>query len=239
MIGTVNIPYQLLSCSVFTLLSINSIYARRYLHKRKTPSAFSLARLQRDYEDDYENDPEFNNKGGADGSRRRDDVVSDTKCLQRCNNRLNIGMDMVNHRDLNLFCLLDRQHSQCIDECGYSVQFNLREYVCRHRFGEVEIMLKLSDSNKWLITIYFLFRCRQLLCDHACVNFILGKVCESGLGKKAANFLLDFTRLQVEYWVQDFAKSKNLSPTEAYPSSCARLQCDDFHAYNCTRIYGK
>lgn len=104
----------------------------------------------------------------VDGSRRRDEVVNDGKCLQRCNNQLNIGMDMVNvrllrllhtfstsnlqahmafgsidvpsvveKRDLELFCMLDYQHSQCIDECGYSVQFNLREYVCRNRFTEV------------------------------------------------------------------------------------------------------
>ncbi|VDO43006.1 unnamed protein product [Haemonchus placei] len=44
---------------------------------------------------------------------------------------------VVDQRDLELFCLLDRQHSQCVDECGYTVQFNLREFVCKKRFKEV------------------------------------------------------------------------------------------------------
>ncbi|EPB78598.1 hypothetical protein ANCCEY_02338 [Ancylostoma ceylanicum] len=88
----------------------------------------------------------------GDDSLRRDEVVSDARCLERCNNRLNVGMDMVNahmsfgsidvpsvveQHDLELFCLLDRQHSQCVDECGYAVQFNLREYVCKRRFNEM------------------------------------------------------------------------------------------------------
>ncbi|KAK6048697.1 hypothetical protein COOONC_13798 [Cooperia oncophora] len=74
-----------------------------------------------------------------DESFRRDEVMSDTQCLERCNRRLNVGMDMahmsfgsidvpsvVERRDLELFCLLDRQHSRCVDDCGYTVQFNLK-----------------------------------------------------------------------------------------------------------------
>ncbi|KHJ99350.1 hypothetical protein OESDEN_00662 [Oesophagostomum dentatum] len=120
--------------------------------KRRAPSAFQLARLQRDYDEDYETNEISGGKAGRDETRRRDEVVSDAKCLDRCNNRLNVGMDMVNahmsfgsidvpsvidRHDLELFCHLDRQHSQCVDECGYAVQFNLREYICKRKFNEM------------------------------------------------------------------------------------------------------
>ncbi|CAI4221078.1 unnamed protein product [Auanema sp. JU1783] len=240
------------------------IQESRLLTKRRVPSAFTLARLQKEYEDEEEEGKDSSKKR-VDKSFRRDDVMSDSKCLEKCNNRLNIGMDMVNAhmafgsidvpsvvapRDLDLFCHLDKQHSQCIDECGYSVQFNLREYVCRHRFNEMldhqscyskaaPILIRhcrprcgnytpLKTSVQGYAT-----RCRQLLCDHTCISFILKHVCGKEEGTEASEFLLEFTRLQVEYWIRDFAKSKNMLPSKAYPKSCARLQCDDFKLENC------
>ncbi|VDM58344.1 unnamed protein product [Angiostrongylus costaricensis] len=82
----------------------------------------------------------------------RDEVVRDIKCLNRCNHRLDMGMDMMHksfgsigvpsvmeRNDLKRFCLLDQEHTQCVEECGYIVRFNLREYVCKRRFEENEM----------------------------------------------------------------------------------------------------
>ncbi|CAD6192229.1 unnamed protein product [Caenorhabditis auriculariae] len=240
---------------------------RGMTYKRRLPSAFTLARLQKKYDEDYETESGERQLGKNDvsGSRKRDDVVSDVKCLQRCNNRLNIGMDMVNahmafgsidvpsvvdRRDLELFCLLDYQHSQCIDECGYSVQFNLREYVCRNRFPEMLKHLPCYARSSGSLIRHcrprcggykplmhtaegYAKRCRQLLCDHTCVSFILKRICPEEQGEAAANYLLDFTRLQVDYWMREY--SKDPTNTKSYPTSCARLQCDDFRLANCRR----
>uniref|UniRef100_A0A183F741 Alpha-1,6-mannosyl-glycoprotein 6-beta-N-acetylglucosaminyltransferase n=1 Tax=Heligmosomoides polygyrus TaxID=6339 RepID=A0A183F741_HELPZ len=149
--------------------------------------------------------------------------------LERCNKRLNVGMDMVNahmafgsidvpsvmeRRDLELFCQLDRQHTQCVDECGYSVQFNLREFVCRKRFNEMAGHLPCYARAAPVLSRHcrprcgeylplehspqgYAQRCRQLLCDHTCTNFIIDKVCPANEARRAGRFLLEFTRLQV------------------------------------------
>uniref|UniRef100_A0A8R1ETD4 Uncharacterized protein n=1 Tax=Caenorhabditis japonica TaxID=281687 RepID=A0A8R1ETD4_CAEJA len=68
---------------------------------------------------------------------------------------------VVEKRDLELFCMLDYQHSQCIDECGYSVQFNLREYVCRNRFPEVDYWMKdFTKQSKSRVPM----TCRKVQC---------------------------------------------------------------------------
>ncbi|CAI5443224.1 unnamed protein product [Caenorhabditis angaria] len=227
------------------------------------PSGFSLARIQQKFDDDYDSDDDSQHfqKSAVDSARRRDEVVNDAKCLQKCNNRLNIGMDMVNahmafgsidvpsvveKRDLELFCMLDYEHSQCIDECGYSVQFNLREYVCRNRFPEMLQNLPCYAKSAPVLKKYcrprcgvykplthsqegYSSRCRQLLCDHTCTSFILKKVCPEEKGEKAADYLLEFTRLQVDYWMKDFLKTgRNLR----IPASCEKLQCDNFKCQN-------
>ncbi|KAL6734432.1 hypothetical protein Aduo_004974 [Ancylostoma duodenale] len=245
--------------------SYGRLLKARHLQKRRAPSAFQLARLQRDYDGDYDTGEFKDGRGKGDDSLRRDEVVSDARCLERCNNRLNVGMDMVNahmsfgsidvpsvveQHDLELFCLLDRQHSQCVDECGYAVQFNLREYVCKRRFNEMLEHLPCYARAAPVLSRHcrprcgeytplqhtlpgYAQRCRQLLCDHACTNFILDKICPGEEAKRAAAFLLEFTRMQVDYWVRDFVRTHNISIEESYPSSCARLRCDDFTASNC------
>ncbi|KAK6735144.1 hypothetical protein RB195_018373 [Necator americanus] len=152
---------------------------------------------------------------------------------------------VVEQRDLELFCLLDRQHTQCVDECGYAVQFNLREYVCRSKFDEMlthmpcyvqaaPALLRHCRPRCGTYTSLqhtlsgYAQRCRQLLCDHSCVNFILGKICPGEEARRAGAFLLEFTRLQVNYWMNDLMRTLNVSSEASYPSSCARLQCDDF-----------
>ncbi|CAB3411503.1 unnamed protein product [Caenorhabditis bovis] len=254
--------------SIFLLITLKLSEGRlpnaRFHHN--PPSAFSLARIQKEYDDDYETTDEIRSdpKTSLDGNRRQDEVVNDAKCLQKCNNQLNIGMDMVNahmafgsidvpsvveKRDLELFCMLDYQHSQCIDECGYSVQFNLREYVCRNRLKEMLHHLSCySKASPALIRHCrprcggykplvhtkegYSQRCRQLLCDHTCTTFILNRLCPDNEGSAAARYLLDFTRLQVNYWMRDFAKETNRSRA---PLTCRKLLCDGFKLGNCRR----
>ncbi|KAE9421336.1 hypothetical protein Angca_001711, partial [Angiostrongylus cantonensis] len=159
----------------------------------------------------------------------QDEVMRDIKCLNRCNYRLDMGMDMVNmhksfgsigvpsvmeRNDLKRFCLLDREHTQCVEECGYNVQFNLREYVCKRRFEEMSNHLacyaraapvlsrhcraRCGDYSPLLYNFlgYAQRLCRQLFCDHNCTNFVLYRVCPVDQAKSAAAFLLDFTRVQ-------------------------------------------
>ncbi|CAJ0958794.1 unnamed protein product, partial [Mesorhabditis belari] len=241
--------------------------SRNSTRTKRSPSSFRLAYLQREFEDDED----FHNSVGRgtisdlDGNVRRDEVMSDARCLERCNNQLNFGMDMVNahmafgsidvpsvigDQDLDLFCHLDHQHSECIDECGYSVQFNLREYVCRQRIAEMKTYLSCYAAAAPLLTRHcrprcggytalkhtldgYANRCRQLLCDHVCTEFLLRKVCGSTRGKKASRFLLDFTKLQVDYWIRDYAIQNNQLLSKTYPSSCARLQCNEEQIGKC------
>lgn len=229
------------------------------------PSAFTLARIQKDYDDEEQvvEDRKVG-KNSLDTSRKRDDVVNDEKCLQRCNDKLNIGMDMVNahmafgaidvpsvvdKRDLELFCILDYQHSKCIDECGYSVQFNLREFVCRQRFNEMTTHMKCYSKAAPALIRHcrprcggykplvhtmagYSQRCRQLLCDHTCISYVLKKVCPGQEGEHAADYLLDFTKIQVDYWMRDATKE---SPSKSAPASCKKLECRDFKLSNCRR----
>lgn len=46
--------------------------------------------------------------------------------------------------DLQLFCRLDSEHDQCLQNCGYDIQFNMRDYVCKDHFIEVVILLFAS-----------------------------------------------------------------------------------------------
>uniref|UniRef100_A0A183UGE7 Apple domain-containing protein n=1 Tax=Toxocara canis TaxID=6265 RepID=A0A183UGE7_TOXCA len=39
--------------------------------------------------------------------------------------------------DLALFCRLDTQHDRCLRDCGFTVQFNMRDYVCKRHYEEV------------------------------------------------------------------------------------------------------
>ncbi|CAJ0607307.1 unnamed protein product, partial [Cylicocyclus nassatus] len=66
-------------------------------------------------------------------------------------------------------------------------------------------------------------------------NFILDKICPPVEGKRAGQFLLEFTRMQVDYWVRDFVRTHNVSLELAYPHSCARLRCDNFATGNCMK----
>ncbi|CAJ0581729.1 unnamed protein product, partial [Mesorhabditis spiculigera] len=232
---------------IFCLLIYAQLGASLLDRSKRSPSGFGLAYLQREFEDEEDYHDSSGRSAMLDGNIRRDEVLSDARCLERCNNQLNFGMDMVNvgvvgAQDLDLFCRLDRQHSRCVDECGYSVQFNLREYICRQRIGEMKKHLACYAATAPLLTRHcrprcggysslkhtldgYATRCRQLLCDHVCTDFLLKKVCGPQTGSNSSRFLLDFTKLQVEYWIRDYATQNSQQVTQVYPASCAKIQC--------------
>lgn len=116
---------------------------------------------------------------------------------------------VVEQHDLELFCLLDRQHSQCVDECGYAVQFNLREYVCKRRFDEViDPSLKGKDQS-WVVY------CRCWNTCHATPELL--QFCQDIVVRDAANTLPFSTLCQDmlrgrkirKYW--DFRRSLTLT----------------------------
>ncbi|GMS85034.1 hypothetical protein PENTCL1PPCAC_7209 [Pristionchus entomophagus] len=240
---------------------------------RRAPSSFTLAYLQRDAEtesDEISSVPREQIRL-PEGSRRRDFVVNDAKCLARCNKELTTGMDMVDAhtafgsidvpsvmsaKDLELFCSLDAAHSQCIDDCGYSVQFNLREYICRRKRQEMTEFIPCYRATAPFLTRYcrprcgayhalehstqgYGARCRQLLCDHTCTEYLLRRVCGAEEGRRASDFLLHFSRIQVDFWISDYARVQRVNAAEIYPSQCLRLHCDGFDLKNCPRIQSR
>lgn len=44
---------------------------------------------------------------------------------------------VIDSTDLALFCRLDSQHDRCLRDCGFTVQFNMRDYVCKRHYQEV------------------------------------------------------------------------------------------------------
>ncbi|VDK19450.1 unnamed protein product [Anisakis simplex] len=86
----------------------------------------------------------------------KDDALDDEKCHQKCNERLKSSLDMVKvHQgfgsigvppvvdatDLMLFCRYDSEHDKCLRECGFTVQFNMRDFVCKQHYAEMESLL--------------------------------------------------------------------------------------------------
>ncbi|KAJ1370031.1 hypothetical protein KIN20_031662 [Parelaphostrongylus tenuis] len=258
--------YSLLILSILLVRTDGVLSKNEHAQQRNAPSAFQLARIQRDYDLDYDAG-EFGTSRERNSWLRRDDIVNDIKCLNRCNYRLDMGMDMVNmHRsfgsidvpsviernDLKRFCRLDEEHTQCVEECGYVVEFNLREYVCKKRFDEMLSHLACYARAAPVLSrrcrarcggysplhhsfLGYALRCRQLFCDHTCINLMLYKVCRVDEAKSAGAFLLDFTRMQVNSWLKHYARTFNISLEEVYPSSCAQLQCDGF-TRQCDRL---
>ncbi|GMT15987.1 hypothetical protein PFISCL1PPCAC_7284, partial [Pristionchus fissidentatus] len=241
------------------------------LRTRRAPSSFALAYLQKGAEEEDSDEAAAVPREQIrlpDGSRRRDFVVNDAKCLARCNKELTIGMDMVDahsafgsidvpsvmsSKDLELFCALDGVHSQCIDDCGYSVQFNLREYICRRKRQEMIEFIPCYRTTAPFLARYcrprcgayhplehsstgYGARCRQLLCDHTCSEYLLRRVCGAEEGKRAAEFLLHFSRIQVDFWISDYARVHRENAAEIYPQQCMRLHCDGFDLKNCPRV---
>uniref|UniRef100_A0A0M3IMF5 Uncharacterized protein n=1 Tax=Ascaris lumbricoides TaxID=6252 RepID=A0A0M3IMF5_ASCLU len=90
------------------------------------------------------------------GNLLRDEAINDELCKKKCNDQLKSGLDMVkahmafgsigvppviDSTDLVLFCRLDSQHDRCLRDCGFTVQFNMRDYVCKRHYQEMNLLL--------------------------------------------------------------------------------------------------
>uniref|UniRef100_A0AC35F086 Uncharacterized protein n=1 Tax=Panagrolaimus sp. PS1159 TaxID=55785 RepID=A0AC35F086_9BILA len=130
-------------------LFVNSINEQKQHKIVKRERAFDLLRLERALDD-------AEHESGRIGERTIRDlqkpVTDDTKCQERCNENLKSGLDMVKAHtafgsigvpsvteeiDLQMFCRLDTAHDRCLRDCGFEIQFNMRDYVCRDRYWEV------------------------------------------------------------------------------------------------------
>uniref|UniRef100_A0A915DJ55 Uncharacterized protein n=1 Tax=Ditylenchus dipsaci TaxID=166011 RepID=A0A915DJ55_9BILA len=279
MIGLVNLPdrqfsrYFLLSkAAIFLVIFIvfanltsssSSDYGRW-----KRERAFDLLKI----ETDLETAEEIERTGVSERSLpsrmlRRDDALNDERCQKRCNERLRSGLDMVkahsafgsvgvpsvlDQLDLQMFCRLDSAHDKCLRDCGYEIQFNMRDYVCRERYSEMVVNLPCYEQSAALLKRHcgaslcgpyseleisllgFAQRCRHLLCDLDCTQKVLVRQCGSASGTRAAKFLIDYSRAQVSTWMKDMAKNMNKPIPQIMPASCSRLYCDRFDAQNCT-----
>uniref|UniRef100_A0A0N4Z7X1 Uncharacterized protein n=1 Tax=Parastrongyloides trichosuri TaxID=131310 RepID=A0A0N4Z7X1_PARTI len=199
---------------------------------------------------------------------QQDDALEDKKCQEKCNEKLRSGLDMVkahssfgsigvpsvmDEEDLDLFCKFDGAHDQCLKNCGFDIQFNMRDYVCVKKRHEMVYNLPcyvISSSNlkrncgphhcgpygELTISIPgFSQRCRTLLCDLNCTKRILVKKCGFDEGQRAFQFLVDYTKEQVLSWIKSATKNdENESDMQnVIPHSCARIFCPHFNTTMC------
>jgi hypothetical protein len=127
-----------------------------------------------------------------------------------------IGVPSVfDQNDLVLFCRFDAENDQCLRNCGYEIQFNMRNYVCKDRFDEMlknlpcyaraaPILKRLCGDKRCgpyqeleLSLTGYATRCRSLICDLSCTNSVLLQQCGEEAGTQASRLLLDYTRVQV------------------------------------------
>lgn len=59
---------------------------------------------------------------------------------------------VVDEYDLLLYCRLDLQHDGCLRKCGFTVQFNMRDFVCKNNYKTVPFHSDLSDK---ILKYYF------------------------------------------------------------------------------------
>ncbi|KAI6242836.1 hypothetical protein M3Y99_00191800 [Aphelenchoides fujianensis] len=105
-------------------------------------AAFDLLRLERALDEELRRKQRLN-------ARSILGVEDDAACQEKCNEKLRIALDMVkahtsfgsigvpsviDRDDLVLFCRFDAENDQCLRDCGYEIQFNMRDYVCKTRF---------------------------------------------------------------------------------------------------------
>ncbi|KAI1727605.1 hypothetical protein Ddc_04920 [Ditylenchus destructor] len=238
-------------------------------HRWKRERAFDLLRIETESELNEENS-RTEVSGRSQPSRqlsRRDEALNDERCQKRCNDRLRSGLDMVkahsafgsvgvpsvmDQLDLQMFCRLDAAHDRCLRDCGYEIQFNMRDYVCRDRYEEMVTNLPCYEKSAAQLKrhcgakrcgpyaeleislVGFGQRCRHLLCDLGCIQGVLLANCGRGAGTRATQFLIDYSRAQVSTWIKDMAKNMQQSISQIIPASCSRLYCDHFAAKNCT-----
>lgn len=230
----------------------------------KRERAFDLAYIESELE---EQDEEMRMRGQRKRLPQWDEAINDERCQARCNEKLRSGLDMVkahlafgsigvppviDETDLMLFCRLDVQHDQCLYQCGFTVQFNMRDFVCKKHYGEMAILLPCYSfaaptlrkecgasrcgpySELEATLLGYAHRCRLLVCDLDCTRRVLFTKCGSLQGAQAAALLVNYTREQVGFWMRDLAAEMKLKVSAITPRSCSRIFCDNFDVRNCT-----
>ncbi|KHN79614.1 hypothetical protein Tcan_18662 [Toxocara canis] len=203
---------------------------RSSAHKiAKRERAFNLVRLESELE--REEDRKHRSLNARLGNSLRDEAINDELCQSKCNERLKSGLDMVkahmafgsigvppvsDSTDLALFCRLDTQHDRCLQDCGFTVQFNMRDYVCKRHYEEMNSLLRCfayaaptlkrqcgeercgpyGDAENTILGRYA-HRCRMLVCDIMCTRSVLLRRCGLREGTRATKYLFNYTREQV------------------------------------------
>uniref|UniRef100_A0A158Q6M3 DB domain-containing protein n=1 Tax=Dracunculus medinensis TaxID=318479 RepID=A0A158Q6M3_DRAME len=114
---------------------------------------------------------------------------NDNICQSKCKEKFRTGFDMIkvhlafgtigvpsviDEIDLMLFCRLDMQHDNCLKDCGFSIKFNIRDFIC------------------------YAHRCRLLLCDLQCTKSAIFQANDAQSSRRAMEFLISYSRKQVE-----------------------------------------
>ncbi|KAK0393394.1 hypothetical protein QR680_000188 [Steinernema hermaphroditum] len=115
----------------------------------KREKAFDLARIEAALEAEEDAERDMLDARNVHALSSRDQALQDDRCQTKCNDHLRSGLDMVkahtsfgsigvpsviDETDLRMFCRLDAQHDHCLRDCGFSIQFNMRDYVCKDNF---------------------------------------------------------------------------------------------------------
>uniref|UniRef100_A0A914W0L7 Uncharacterized protein n=1 Tax=Plectus sambesii TaxID=2011161 RepID=A0A914W0L7_9BILA len=230
-----------------TLLSIANVVSGSTLYDHnlaktitKRRSGFGLAELE--------------NNQNAEG------LDPQENCRQKCNSDLlqkldevkvyggfgNLGLpDTFDKENLDKFCRADREHDDCIVACGYLIQFNVRDYVCKTHYSKMlsflpcykqsatELKAQCEDEQCGQHERYapnmdgYAKRCNRLLCNLKCASGVLTARCVGRLqGKEAAQFLTDFTNYQVNTWsLTSSAQMVVQGKTPVFPTACVPFLC--------------
>uniref|UniRef100_A0AAF5DR53 Uncharacterized protein n=1 Tax=Strongyloides stercoralis TaxID=6248 RepID=A0AAF5DR53_STRER len=233
----------------------------------KRSRAFELVRLESQIKK-FHNHEIFSKANNLGINLQQDEALEDKKCQEKCNEDLRTGLDMVkahssfgsigvpsvlDEEDLNLFCKIDDNHDECLRNCGFDVQFNMRDFVCIRKKNEMIYNLPCyvisspelkrncgpqhcGPYNELSVSLNgFSQRCRTLLCDLNCTNRILANKCGQYEGQRAFNFLVDYTKEQVFSWIKSATEKERDIPNvqNIIPQSCARIFCPNFNITQC------
>ncbi|CAG9530962.1 unnamed protein product [Cercopithifilaria johnstoni] len=223
---------------------------------RRNKRAFDLAQIESNLEEEEEHRIRWELLRIADPIGLQDKI-----CLDKCNENLRLGLDMVkahiafgvinvpsveDESDLKLFCRLDDEHSRCLSNCGFMIQYNMNDYICKDHYQEMIYLLPCyrhvismlrrecgakrcgTYTNNDNTTIDNANRCRLLLCNVECTTNVLIRHCTNEYGQKAARFIRNYTSQQVSFWMEGLIKELNdtmRNPMITIPPLCSRLIC--------------
>ncbi|VDK85207.1 unnamed protein product [Litomosoides sigmodontis] len=190
--------------------------------------------------------------------------LRDGMCQKKCDEDLQLGLDMVkshmafgsiempsviDESDHKLFCRLDDQHNWCLRNCGFTVQFNLNDFICKDHYQQMTSLLpcyrrvipvlkrecgakrcgpyiNIDDT-----VIGHANRCRLLICDIECTTNVLIRHCADDYGQQAANFITNYTSKQVLFWMKDLIRELDQARA-TIPPSCSRLICQKSQCFS-------